>query len=166
MRAACHATAALVLSLFFPLTNWAASYRVLHTFTGGSDGGAPASSLVLDGSGNLYGTAYSGGKGAHCPYQSGCGVLFELSPQANGRWKEGVLFNFVTATGGASTQPLASRGRRGCVRGHVRCRAGQPCLYVRANARRRLEFQPDLRLRRSLPGLRPNGRPIRVHRPR
>lgn len=106
MRAARHATAALVLSLFFPLTNWAASYRVLHTFTGGSDGGAPASSLVLDGSSNLYGTAYSGGKGAHCPYQSGCGVLFELSPQANGRWKEGVLFNFVTATGGASTQPL------------------------------------------------------------
>jgi uncharacterized repeat protein (TIGR03803 family) len=109
MRAALHTIAAVVLSLSLPLANWAGtirSYRVLHTFTGGSDGGAPASSLVLDGGGNLYGTAYSGGKGPDCPYQSGCGVLFELSPRANGRWKESVLFNFVKTTGGASTQQL------------------------------------------------------------
>jgi len=34
---------------------------VLHNFTGGADGAQPYGSVVLDPSGNLYGTAYSGG---------------------------------------------------------------------------------------------------------
>jgi uncharacterized repeat protein (TIGR03803 family) len=49
--------------------------RVLHAFTGGSDGGNP-DSVVLDGAGNLYGTATTGGR---CRDQ-GCGVVFKITP--------------------------------------------------------------------------------------
>jgi hypothetical protein len=81
-------------------------YKILYTFTGGADGGTPTASPVLDGLGNLYGITGSGGTGTDCPYQGGCGVAFELSPQKNGHWKENVLFNWVEDTGGASAQPL------------------------------------------------------------
>jgi uncharacterized repeat protein (TIGR03803 family) len=43
---------------------------VLHNFTGGSDGASPSASLIFDATGNLYGTAYSGGA-------KGFGVVFE-----------------------------------------------------------------------------------------
>ena len=36
-------------------------YTELHDFTGGSDGGSPYSNVVIDASGNLYGTASVGG---------------------------------------------------------------------------------------------------------
>ncbi len=49
------------------------TYTSLHDFTGGSDGGLPISSLVFDSSGNLYGTAQSGGA-------SGYGVVFQITP--------------------------------------------------------------------------------------
>jgi uncharacterized repeat protein (TIGR03803 family) len=48
---------------------------VLHTFTGGSDGGAP-DSLLLDAAGNLYGTAANGGQCNH----TGCGTVFKIAP--------------------------------------------------------------------------------------
>ncbi len=47
----------------------------LYSFTGGSDGAYPGP-LVSDGSGNLYGTAYSGGS-SNCT--GGCGVVFQLT---------------------------------------------------------------------------------------
>ena len=49
------------------------SYTSLHDFTGGSDGGLPYSSLVMDGNGNLYGTASRGGT-------NNAGVVFQVSP--------------------------------------------------------------------------------------
>lgn len=48
------------------------TYTLLHDFTGLADGGFPASNLLLDASGNLYGTGYGGG--------SGYGVVFEITP--------------------------------------------------------------------------------------
>jgi uncharacterized repeat protein (TIGR03803 family) len=44
---------------------------VLHTFTGGVDGGNPTGGVILDSSGNLYGTTYQYGA-------SGAGVVFKL----------------------------------------------------------------------------------------
>jgi uncharacterized repeat protein (TIGR03803 family) len=54
---------------------------VLYSFTGGSDGGFPFGGLVMDASGNLYGTAEGGGD-ISCPGSGGvgCGVVFELTP--------------------------------------------------------------------------------------
>jgi uncharacterized repeat protein (TIGR03803 family) len=46
---------------------------VLHTFTGGSDGGQPHGGLVMDTKGNLYGTTEDYGSG-------GYGTVFKLTP--------------------------------------------------------------------------------------
>lgn len=61
--------------------------QVLHTFSGGGDGGQPLGSLTFDTAGNLYGTTSGGGTGNK-------GVVFELVRGSNGRWKERVLHRF------------------------------------------------------------------------
>lgn len=72
----------------------------LHEFIGGEDGSAPDGGLVLDASGNLYGTAIQGG-GTCSALKAGCGTAFELTPQADGRWKETILHRFgMTSTDG------------------------------------------------------------------
>ena len=45
---------------------------VLHTFTGGADGSGPQGGLLLDGTGNLFGSASAGG-------DSGNGTVFEIT---------------------------------------------------------------------------------------
>ena len=87
-------------------------YKILHTFTGGSDGGLVATAPTLDASGNVYGTTYWGGseRGQDCG-DPGCGVIFELSPNKNGDWKENVLLDFEDDTGSAYWyQPLLFNG--------------------------------------------------------
>jgi uncharacterized repeat protein (TIGR03803 family) len=49
------------------------TYTSLHDFTGGSDGANPMCVLVMDSSGNLYGTASGGGA-------SGAGDVFRITP--------------------------------------------------------------------------------------
>jgi uncharacterized repeat protein (TIGR03803 family) len=62
---------------------------IIYSFAGGaSDGASPSSALVVDKAGNLYGTTPQGGA-------SGCGTVFELSPQANGVWAETLIYSFV-----------------------------------------------------------------------
>jgi uncharacterized repeat protein (TIGR03803 family) len=51
--------------------------NVLYSFTGGTDGQGPYEGVVLDGTGNLYGTAYYGGDNV-C--QGGCGTVWKLTP--------------------------------------------------------------------------------------
>lgn len=60
-------------------SNGSWTYTSLHEFTGGSDGAMPNGSLVLDSSGNLYGTASAGGN-AEGTCESGCGVVWEITP--------------------------------------------------------------------------------------
>jgi len=67
---------------------------VLHAFTGGNDGAYPHSgSLIIDKTGNLYGTTINGGGGSECA--DGCGTVFEVAP--NGI--ETVLYAFTGANG-------------------------------------------------------------------
>jgi len=62
---------------------------VLHTFTGGSDGGAPLAGVILDSSGNLYGTTSLGGT-TGCRKHTGCGTVFKVTPDGT----ETVLYPF------------------------------------------------------------------------
>ncbi len=62
--------------------------KTLHQFVGGNDGDFPSSALVFDGAGNLYGTASNGGR-------SGAGIVFELTPNTNGTWKEHIIHSFA-----------------------------------------------------------------------
>ncbi len=67
---------------------------VLHTFTGGIDGGNPTAGVVIDSVGNLYGTAYQGGIAGAGVNHRGAGVVFEINTSG----KYTVLYSF---TGGA-----------------------------------------------------------------
>jgi uncharacterized repeat protein (TIGR03803 family) len=69
---------------------------VLYNFTGGSDGDGPTSVLILDSQGNLYGTTEGGGNFIGDCEALGCGVVFEVSPQPGGSWKETTLYKFCS----------------------------------------------------------------------
>jgi uncharacterized repeat protein (TIGR03803 family) len=58
--------------------NTLGSEKVLYSFHGGSDGGAPLAGLIYA-AGQLYGTSRQGG-GSGCVEHLGCGTVFELSP--------------------------------------------------------------------------------------
>jgi uncharacterized repeat protein (TIGR03803 family) len=83
------------LGVIFELTqnNEKWTENVLHNFTGGKGGGVPNTNLVLDASGNLYGTTFQGGLD-DCPGYPGCGTVFELKRGTNGKWKLKVLHAF------------------------------------------------------------------------
>jgi uncharacterized repeat protein (TIGR03803 family) len=66
---------------------------VLHSFTGGRDGGYPYGSLVMDPAGNVYGTTYYGGIHED-------GTVFKLT-QSAGKWRETVLHSFSDGRDGA-----------------------------------------------------------------
>jgi uncharacterized repeat protein (TIGR03803 family) len=70
---------------------------VLHSF-GGSDGYSPAAGVILDAAGNLYGTTLYGGPNLSALQSSG--VVFKLSPGANGVWTETILHAFSGYFGG------------------------------------------------------------------
>jgi uncharacterized repeat protein (TIGR03803 family) len=74
-----------------PGTEW--TETVLYSFTGGTDGKLPASGVIFDEAGNLYGTTHYGGA-------NGLGTVFELSPPAAGesQWTESVLYSFQGGT--------------------------------------------------------------------
>ena len=67
---------------------------ILHAFTAGSDGGEPIAGFLLDGLGNMYGTATIGGKVTACG-GVGCGLVFKLDSVGN----QTILHNFSFADG-------------------------------------------------------------------
>ncbi len=84
---------ALLVLIFFSLSilsrpAQAQTFTVLHEFTGGEDGGNPLGGVILDSSGNLYGTTLVGGA-------FGYGTLFKLDPTG----KETVLQTFMGSNG-------------------------------------------------------------------
>lgn len=81
-------------------------YKVLYTFPGGSRGGFPSGPLAFDPAGNLYGDAANGGvPGGKCAFSVGCGLVYELTPDAtSGKWREKVLYTFTGGADGALPQ--------------------------------------------------------------
>jgi uncharacterized repeat protein (TIGR03803 family) len=80
------------------------SETILYNFLGNSDGAYPASKLVFDTAGNLYGTTVKGGgSGA-----GGYGTVFELTPMLDGSWTETQLHFFSSGTDGDGNQPVGN----------------------------------------------------------
>lgn len=89
-----------VFELIPPKTGATWTEKVIHSFDdNGSGGDGPYAGLILDSSGNLYGTTFYGGA-------YGYGMVFELSPKAHGAWMETVLHNFNN-NGEDGFQPFA-----------------------------------------------------------
>jgi uncharacterized repeat protein (TIGR03803 family) len=75
---------------------------VLHTFSGGTDGGIPEAGVILTAAGNFYGTTYQGGA-------QGVGTVYKL----NGDGKETVLYSFSAAADGGNPMSGLSRDAAG-----------------------------------------------------
>jgi uncharacterized repeat protein (TIGR03803 family) len=69
------------------LSNGTWAEQILHNFTDVPDGRVPVGGLLMDKSGNLYGTTFWGGAQDR-------GTVFKLS-QSHGTWKETLLYNFA-----------------------------------------------------------------------
>ena len=69
-------------------SNWIE--QTLHAFTGGSDGANSYGGVIIDPSGNLYGTTCMGGSG--CDF--GCGTVFDLTPVNGGGWNFNTIYTF------------------------------------------------------------------------
>ena len=67
-----------------PNDTW--TLRVIHAFTGGSDGSSGSAGQMIIRNGHLYGAATTGG--------SGYGTVFELKPTSAGEWSFKTLYAF------------------------------------------------------------------------
>jgi uncharacterized repeat protein (TIGR03803 family) len=88
-------SAKLVLLFFGVLLGaaWAQTESLLYSFCARencNDGSGPYAGVVFDEKGNLYGTTYYGGPYNECFVDSGCGVMFKLTPDG----RETVLHSF------------------------------------------------------------------------
>ena len=70
-------------------------FRTIYSFRGQPDGSFPYGALLLDASGNIYGTTYYGGA-------NNIGAVYQLTPRTNGEWREKVLYSFQGGTDGNS----------------------------------------------------------------
>jgi uncharacterized repeat protein (TIGR03803 family) len=73
---------------------------LLHSFVEFANGQEPGAGVVMDKSGNLYGTTIAGGTKS-----CGCGVVYKLAPGPRGKWTYTVLHRF---TGFDGAQPDAN----------------------------------------------------------
>lgn len=88
---------AYLFCLFLSTTTaLAQTEKTIHNFLGAPvDGQSPIGSVIADNAGNLYGTTYYGGSGACSDsIATGCGIVFELSPQKAGGYLETILHEF------------------------------------------------------------------------
>lgn len=74
--------------IIFPFSDW------------GPPGAWPASSLIFDAAGNLYGTAEYGSATDCGIGPCGGGVVYQLTPNAGGYWTENVLYTFSGGSDG------------------------------------------------------------------
>ena len=103
-------------------SQWTLNY--LHIFTdSNNDGVGPFGKLILDKSGNIFGTTEVGGT-------KGDGTVYELSPPAvsGGAWTENILYDFAGGTDGfGPTVGLIRRGNT--FYGTTSIGGNQGCVY-------------------------------------
>jgi uncharacterized repeat protein (TIGR03803 family) len=88
--------------------NW--TFRVIHTFTGGADGGSGSAGRMILRNGHLYGAATTGGI-------SGSGVVFALTPRGVGEWHFRTIYSFAGQPDGSFPYGALLFGRSGNIYG-------------------------------------------------
>lgn len=97
-----YSTIVTILAGLLAVPAAAASFHILHAFTGGR-GGTPYGRLLADGAGNLYGTTMDGGIG-------GNGTVFKMTPKGGGKWTETILRAFNGKDGATPVAGLIADG--------------------------------------------------------
>jgi hypothetical protein len=90
----------------------------------GNNGANPVGSLLLDASGNLYGTAAGGGSSCAAYGSSGCGIVFELTPSPNGMWTDSTLYSFTGGNDGMAPNSGLVRDSQGNLYGETSASGG------------------------------------------
>lgn len=95
----------------FELTNEFGAWTEtnLYSFGGGSDGASPYAGLLMDSSGNFYGTTKTGGT-------YGGGTVFELSG-SGGVWTESILHSFGNGSDGHALTGTLIKDAKGALYG-------------------------------------------------
>lgn len=80
-------------------TTWSES--VVHNFGGSGDGQFPIGNVIIDSSGNLYGTTEGGGSHGNGTEITG-GIAYKLAPKSSGGWTETIMHSFGGSADGIS----------------------------------------------------------------
>ena len=118
------AIAVLVLAVTFLLTlvatqmAQAATFNVIYTFTGQSDGATPYAGLTMDRLGNLYGTTSAGG--------AGYGTVFQLK-RSGSSWIQSTIYTFTGGNDGAGPRARVVFGPDGALYGTTLSGGGGGC---------------------------------------
>ena len=86
--------AVLTIALILPTgASASGTARILYSFKDTPDGAAPYAGVILDSTGNLYGTTSQGGS-------AGMGTVFKVTRNSDGSWTESVLYSFAGGSDG------------------------------------------------------------------
>ncbi len=107
-------SAVILAATAIPFSTAQTSEAVIHQFTG-PDGIDPNGELLVDSSGNIFGTTQNGGTGTACT--GGCGVVFEISPKSGGGWQYRVIHDFQNQPDGATPRTSLSMDASGNIYG-------------------------------------------------
>jgi uncharacterized repeat protein (TIGR03803 family) len=86
------------------------TFRVIHAFTGGRDGGSGSAGRMILRNGNLFGAATTGGT-------YGSGVVFGLTPRGVGEWHFRTIYSFTGQPDGSFPYGALLFGRSGNIYG-------------------------------------------------
>jgi hypothetical protein len=110
--------------------------RTLYAFAGGNDGEYPLGALMIDNSGALYGTTEYGGNGPCSENgQTGCGIVFKLTPNDK-NYIETVLYGFQGGTDGAFPYGFLIADAKGALYSTTRSGGRTRALPARIHAER------------------------------
>jgi uncharacterized repeat protein (TIGR03803 family) len=99
------------------------SESVLYAFQGATDGTSPFAGVILDSSGNLYGTTALGGSTSCALGQDGCGTVFKLTPKGT----KTLLYSFAGGTDGLNPEAPLVRDSKGNLYGTAIVGGGTLC---------------------------------------
>lgn len=100
---------------------------VLYTFQAGNDGSEPIGGLLIDTTGNFYGTTEFGGGAPNCPFGSlGCGTVFKLAPDRT----ETVLYAFKGGNDGQFPEGSLIMDQTGNMYGTTFAGGGTGCKNI------------------------------------